>query len=133
MKLLKVFFLSATLVALSSCSLDDQAKYKYDHSVLGTTSLTINQYNIDIDSTGFPKNLGDIEDVAMIAGSSGMVRTFGLIVNDECKHDAIIKATSTFKDVKNSLTIDTANKKCKLTITRKGYDESIVYNITFTK
>ena len=134
MKLLKTLMLCATMVALStSCSLNDQTKYTYDHSVLGVTSLTINQYTLDIDDEGFPENISEIENVSMIGGASGMKRTFILIVNGKCKKDVDIKATSCHDDVKNSLTIDTVSKKCQLTVTRKGYDESIIYNITFTK
>ena len=134
MKLIRLVLLSTLItMLLTKCSMDDDVQYNYDHSVLGITSLIINQYSIDLESGGFPVNIGDIKNISMPACFSGMKRTFKLVVNDEFKDNAVIKTTSDFDNVQTALIVNTPQKKYILTVTRKGHEESVVYDITFTK
>jgi hypothetical protein len=131
MKTKHLLFLSLLLTLLASCSKED-SKTEYDYTVLGIKTITVGQTVIALDSCGFPvKGQTGIAIIGTGYGDNTPIRNYDLVVSNTIPEKESISVKSLYTDILVSIEKSTDAKYYNITVSRKGFDEKIIYKIGF--
>lgn len=129
----KILCLFVLLLTLNGCN-DDEPKNEPDFSVLGIKNIAINDLVIGLDASGLPKknNNNTFVIVGMTVAHSSI--SYELVVVDEGADDKHIAVESAYDDALSVVEKNSVNPlKYTVTISRPGFKESIVYEISFLR
>lgn len=127
------FILSALLVLLMSCK-DDDTNVKYDFSLLGIEQIIVDETVINTDSSGFPEK--DNESYVIVGFSysdNSPSRSYDLTIYKTMPEEISINIKSKYDGISTVIEKNADSGYYNIIVSRKGFDEKIVYKIGFMK
>lgn len=126
-----------TAFVFFSCSEDDAPEQKADYNLLGITSVTINGSHIPVKADGVLLDLADSKNIAVIGSLSEPYKKhfeveYAILTKDLSASSVEIQSKYPNVSISISHVVTSPSVITWIVkITREGYSESVIYNLSF--
>lgn len=131
---LKIALISIALFSFAACQQDESNSTPINHEVLGIESITINDVVIHIDNNGKPIKEDNVFSIVGFGfGTNTYKKEYDLVIWNITTPEKSFRVGSKFNDTHTEIVKSADEEEYRITFSRTGFNEVLVYNIGFMK
>ena len=131
---LKIALISIALFSFAACQQDESNSTPINHEVLGIESITINDIVIQTDNNGKPIKEDNVFSIVGFGfGTNSYIKEYDLVIWNITTPEKNFRVGGKFNDTHTEIVKSADEEKYRITFSRTGFKEVLVYNIGFIK